>query len=161
MTFNKCSINGKAYGDPVDREGNLVEITEVLIYIYFFIGITCPSVCPAVVLSLCPIVSTQYLLNCSTIFFFIPNVVWSCIITRWCFVWKNGFTIFNCQGRSKGLHDQNMTIFTICSKLLQLNLVCWYSIINWSVLLKNVITAFKVKVTLNVQNVSECVSRQY
>ncbi|KAL8613377.1 hypothetical protein ACOMHN_057097 [Nucella lapillus] len=28
MTFNKCSINGKSYGDPVDREGNLLEITE-------------------------------------------------------------------------------------------------------------------------------------
>ncbi|CAG5125541.1 unnamed protein product, partial [Candidula unifasciata] len=28
MTFNKCSINGKSYGDPVDNEGNAVEITE-------------------------------------------------------------------------------------------------------------------------------------
>ncbi|XP_059148983.1 phospholipid-transporting ATPase ID-like isoform X1 [Physella acuta] len=28
MTFNKCSINGKSYGDPVDMEGNAIEITE-------------------------------------------------------------------------------------------------------------------------------------
>ncbi|BFZ02549.1 hypothetical protein BsWGS_05588 [Bradybaena similaris] len=28
MTFNKCSINGKSYGDPVDNEGNALEITE-------------------------------------------------------------------------------------------------------------------------------------
>ncbi|XP_076443578.1 phospholipid-transporting ATPase ID-like [Babylonia areolata] len=28
MTFNKCSINGKSYGDPLDREGNLLEISE-------------------------------------------------------------------------------------------------------------------------------------
>ena len=29
MTFNKCSIKGKAYGDPVDEYGNPVDITEV------------------------------------------------------------------------------------------------------------------------------------
>ncbi|XP_025076903.1 phospholipid-transporting ATPase ID-like isoform X3 [Pomacea canaliculata] len=28
MTFNKCSIDGKSYGDPLDREGNPLEITE-------------------------------------------------------------------------------------------------------------------------------------
>ncbi|KAH9519100.1 Phospholipid-transporting ATPase ID [Bulinus truncatus] len=28
MTFNKCSINGRSYGDPVDSEGNALEITE-------------------------------------------------------------------------------------------------------------------------------------
>ncbi|XP_005107403.2 phospholipid-transporting ATPase ID [Aplysia californica] len=28
MTFNKCSINGRSYGDPVDAEGNALEISE-------------------------------------------------------------------------------------------------------------------------------------
>ena len=29
MTFNKCSINGKSYGDPVDKYGNPIDITTV------------------------------------------------------------------------------------------------------------------------------------
>lgn len=30
MTFNKCSINGRAYGDVIDlRTGEIVEVTEV------------------------------------------------------------------------------------------------------------------------------------
>lgn len=30
MTFNKCSINGRTYGDVIDlRTGELIEITEV------------------------------------------------------------------------------------------------------------------------------------
>ena len=29
MTFNKCSIDGKAYGDPVDKYGNPMDITNV------------------------------------------------------------------------------------------------------------------------------------
>ena len=29
MTFNKCSINGKAYGDPVDDHGNPMDVTNV------------------------------------------------------------------------------------------------------------------------------------
>ncbi|KAK7116639.1 phospholipid-transporting ATPase ID-like isoform X2 [Littorina saxatilis] len=28
MSFNKCSINGKSYGDPVDREGNPQDVNE-------------------------------------------------------------------------------------------------------------------------------------
>ena len=31
MTFNKCTINGKAYGDPVDKYGNPIDITTVSI----------------------------------------------------------------------------------------------------------------------------------
>ena len=110
------------------------------------------SICPSVVLSMCPMVSTQYLLNCSTIFLK-PNLVWWCIIMRQCVLWKNWFTILKYQGHSEGLYNQNMTIFTISSKLLvslQPNLVWWYSIISWSVLWKNGITVFKVKVTENV-----------
>ena len=29
MTFNKCSINGKTYGDPVDERGIAVDVTKV------------------------------------------------------------------------------------------------------------------------------------
>lgn len=30
MTFNKCSINGRAYGDVIDlRTGDIIEITDV------------------------------------------------------------------------------------------------------------------------------------
>ena len=62
-----------------------------------------------------------------------------------------------CQGHSKGLYNQKLTVFTVSSKLLvhlQPNLV-------WSVLWKNGITTFKVKVTAKVQNVSECFLGQY
>ena len=58
-----------------------------------------------------------------------------------------------CQGHSKGLYDQNMTMFTVSSKLLvhlQTSLVWQYSIIRLSVLRKNGIPAFKVKVTVKV-----------
>ena len=29
MTFNKCSIRGRSYGDPMDNEGNPIVLTEV------------------------------------------------------------------------------------------------------------------------------------
>lgn len=29
MSFNKCSIDGKSYGDVVDEYGNPMDITEV------------------------------------------------------------------------------------------------------------------------------------
>ena len=57
---------------------------------------------------------------------------------------------------------KNMTISTISSKLLfhlQPNLVLWYSIISQRIVWKILITVFKVKVTVMVQNVSECLSR--
>ena len=69
-----------------------------------------------------------------------------------------------CQGCSEALCNQNMTLSAVSSKLLvslQPNLVWWYSIISWSVLWKNGITAFKVKVIAKVKNVSECLSRWY
>jgi hypothetical protein len=31
MTFNKCSINGRSYGDAYDEDGNPVDVTEVII----------------------------------------------------------------------------------------------------------------------------------
>jgi len=29
MTFDKCTINGRMYGDLLDEEGNSIDITEV------------------------------------------------------------------------------------------------------------------------------------
>ena len=67
------------------------------------------------VFSVCLIVSAQYLLNCPTIF---------------CQIWYRGVLSsgicnaeklvhhLQCQGNSEGLCNQNMTIFTISSKLL-------------------------------------------
>ena len=52
-----------------------------------YIGIT-----SSVVLSVCPIVSAPEPLN-----HFLPNLVWWCIIMRWCVMQKNWFTIFNVQ----------------------------------------------------------------
>ena len=73
---------------------------------------------------------------------------------------KNGHYL-QCQGHSEDLCNQNKTISIISSKLLvrlQPGLVWWYSIISQSVLQKNWITAFKVRVTAKVKNVSEYLS---
>ena len=60
-----------------------------------------------------------------------------------------------CQGHSEGLYNQNITIFTLSSKLLvclqQLGFIVQHH--KQSVLWKNWITAFKDKVTAKVQNV--------
>ena len=29
MTFNKCSINGRSYGDAYDEDGNPIDVTDV------------------------------------------------------------------------------------------------------------------------------------
>ena len=61
--------------------------------------------------------------------------------------------------RSQQRVKMSMFVQMISSKLLvhmQPNLVWLYSIINGNVLCKNVITALKVKVTANLQNVSKC-----
>ena len=73
-----------------------------------------------------------------------------------CYAEKNVLYVQG-QGHSKGLCDQNMTIFNTSSELLipwQPNLAWWYIIISQSVLWKNGITAFKVKVTVKGKNVS-------
>ena len=57
-----------------------------------------------------------------------------------------------------------MTISTICSELLILslpNFVWRYIIICQSVLRRNWIVVFKVQITAEFQNVSECLSRWY
>ena len=64
-----------------------------------------------------------------------------------------------CQGHSEDLYNHILIISAVSSKLLvslQPKLVD--SIISQSVLLKNGITAFKVKVTAKAQNVSERLS---
>ena len=79
------------------------------------------SVRPSVVLSVCPIVSAQYLLNRLAIFFFFTKLgmVAMCLAEKL-------VRYLESQGRSEGLYNQKMTIFTILSKLLvrlQTNLV--------------------------------------
>ena len=69
---------------------------------------------------------------------------------------------FQGQGHSKGSYDQNMTVSTVSSELLILllqNLVWWYIIVSQSVLWRNCIAVFKVKVTAKLQNVNDCLSR--
>lgn len=37
MTFNKCSINGRAYGDVIDiRTGEVIEVVPVSLNLIFF-----------------------------------------------------------------------------------------------------------------------------
>ena len=97
-----------------------------------YIGITL-SVCPSVVLPVCPIGSAQYLLNRSP-------VVCCCCCCLLLFT-KLGIVVYHyeamchaetlvhylqCQGHNEVLYNQNMTIFTLSSKLLvrfQLDLV--------------------------------------
>jgi hypothetical protein len=38
MTFDKCSIAGKVYGDLYDERGEAVDITEVPSFSYLFQG---------------------------------------------------------------------------------------------------------------------------
>ena len=57
-----------------------------------------------------------------------------------------------------------MTVSTISAELLifwQPDLIGWYIIISWSILWKNWITVFKVKLTAKFQNVNKCLSRQH
>jgi len=37
MTFNKCSINGRSYGDSYDDSGNPVDVTDVRIHVLNFL----------------------------------------------------------------------------------------------------------------------------
>ena len=77
------------------------------------------NVCLDNVFSTCPIMSAQYLLNRSTIFFFLYTkldmVV--CYHEAMCHAEKLVHYL-QCQGHSEGLYNQNMTIFTISSKVL-------------------------------------------
>ena len=68
-------------------------------------------VCPSICLSVCPIMSTQYLLNCSISF--LPNLVWWWIITKAICQAEKLVHHLECQGHSKGLYNQNMTFFLL------------------------------------------------
>ena len=56
-------------------------------------------------------------LTAQLLLFFLPNLVWWCIIMRQCVMQKKMVHCLNCQGHSKGIYNQNMTIFAIYSKL--------------------------------------------
>ena len=77
------------------------------------------SFCPSVVLSMCRIMSTWYLLNCST-FFSLPNLVWWCIIKRWRVIKENWFTIFSVK-------------VTARAYVIKIWIFLWYLQICWSV----------------------------
>ena len=75
-----------------------------------------------------------------------------------CHAEKKWFTVFNVKVTARVYIIKIWLFFALSSKLLvclQPNLVWWYSIISQSVLWKHGITAFKVKVTVKIQNVSE------
>ena len=68
-------------------------------------------------LSVCLNVSAQYLLNHSTFFFFTKL----CMVVYYHEVMCRAEKLvhyFQCQGHSRGLYNQNITVFTISSKLL-------------------------------------------
>ena len=68
-------------------------------------------------MSVCPIVSVQYLLNRSTIFFLTKLGVVVYYHEAMCHVEKLVYCL-QCQGHSEGLYNQNMTISVVSSKLL-------------------------------------------
>ena len=71
---------------------------------------------------------------------------------------------FQGQGHSKGTYDQSMTVSIISFELIILslpNLVWWHIIISQSVLWRNWIAVFQVKVTAKLLSVSEFLFRQY
>ena len=73
------------------------------------------NVCPDDIFSMCPIVSTQYLLNRSTIFFLTKlGMVMMYYYEVVCLA-KKLVRYLQCQGYSEGLYNQNMTIFTLSS----------------------------------------------
>ena len=79
------------------------------------------------------------------------------------------------QGQSKSSYDKNMTVSNVSSELLMtvssifskllilllLDLGWWYIIISQSVLWRNWIVVFKVQIIAKLQNVNECLPRQY
>ena len=79
LTYNVLSAN--ALNDVVKRLPHLYRILE--------------SLCQSVVLSMCPIVSSQYLLNCSAIFFFITKLGMVLYYNKVMCHAEKLFTIFN------------------------------------------------------------------
>ena len=93
-----------------------------------------------------------------------PDFVWWCIIMSRCVMQKNWFTIFNVKVTARANIIKIWLVLQYFTKLLvglQPKMVWTYNIISLSVLWKILITAFKVKVTARIQNVSECLSGWY
>ena len=118
-----------------------------------------PSVCPSVCVS-----HFVWTMSPEPLNRFKPNLVWWCILTRWCVIQKNWFNIFNVKVTLRGYI---IKIWLFLRYLLNCRSVCnqtWFvsaASEAKSVLWKNWVTAFKVKVTAKVQNVSECLSKWY
>ena len=75
--------------------------------------------------SVCLIVSALYLLNWSTFFFFFkPNLMWWCIIMKWCVMRKCWFTIFSVKVKVR-----DYVIYTPPSILFS-NFVLWCLVVQ-------------------------------
>ena len=97
-------------------------------------------------------------------FFYIPNLIWWCVIMRQCVMRKNWFTIFNVKVTARTYIIKLWLFFLYFLNCCSICKQTWYgsrATRNQSVLWKNVITALKVKVTAKVQNVSESLSGWY
>ena len=69
-------------------------------------------------MSVCLIVSAQYFLNRSTIFFLFTKLGMVVYYHEAVCHAEKLVHYFQCQGHSEGLHNQNMTISVVSSKLL-------------------------------------------
>ena len=75
------------------------------------------NVCPDYIFSACLIVSVQYPLNRSIIFFLTKLGMVVYYHETMCHA-ETLVHCLECQGHGKGLYNQNMTIFTVSSKVL-------------------------------------------
>ena len=113
----------------------------------------------SVILCLCLIVSARYLLNHSAIFY----QTWYCgVLSSGDVMQKNWFTVFIVKVTARAYL---IKIWLFLLYLLNCWSICyqtWFdstaSLAGVSILWRKYITAFKVRVTVKVQNASECVS---
>ena len=120
-------------------------------------------VCLSVHLSICPSLSGQYLLNCSTIFFY--QTWYGGVLHEVVCHAEKLIHYLQCQGHSKGLYNQSMSFYCVSETAgpfaTKLGLIVQHHKPECHVMWKNGITVFKVTVTGKVQNVSECLSGRY
>ena len=120
------------------------------------------NVCPNDIFSVCLIMSAQYHLNHSTIFFLYQTWYSVYYDETMCHAEKL-VHYFQCQGHSKGLYNQNMTFYYIFRTAglfaTKLGLLVRYYELECSVEKQDY--CVQVKVTATVQNVSQCLSRRY
>ena len=145
LSFSNCSMIWTIYISPPSPPP-----------IYKYKGDGCIGTTPSVILSVCPVMSACYLLNCSTkcgmVVYYHKSVFHAEKLVHY----------HQCHGHSKGLYNQNITIFTLSSKLLvcfatKLSLIVQHHKLECPVE-KKWMTVFEAKVTAKVQNVSECLS---